>query len=263
MKAFLYSRLHGSVDHRYKPKRISPMDSAVSILTMGNTLTKSPQELASATERVMEKQRQLILEPASPPPPPGYVRAHFYSHLYRIHDRAPPDISADIPLCRSGGLDLDYLKHQWGLETCLPVDPLRWKPFQPTHIDYLSAVAVEVLSEGQGCIKFFEPTVSLQTLMQRQTRELVFGVASLIRLVCLQVIEMVSQCIEADTPLPALYRSVRRRAPRIALLEWEDMLNLLILFMWAALAFAAFGGYIELAPRERTRNWVRTGSFSL
>ncbi|KAJ7442682.1 hypothetical protein FB451DRAFT_1297243 [Mycena latifolia] len=194
-----------------------------------------------------------------------YVRVQFYSHLYRICDRAPPDMSADIPLCCSGGLDLDSVKRQWGLETCLPVDPLRWKPFQPTHSNYLSAVAIEVLSYGQGCIKFIEPTVSHQTLMQRQTRELIFGVASLVQLVCLQVIEMVSQCLEADTPFPALYRRLRRRAPRITplVLKGEDILNLIILCIWVALALAWFGGYIEMAPRERARKWVRTGSLSL
>jgi hypothetical protein len=92
-------------------------------------------------------------------------------------------MAADIPLCRSGGLDLDSVKRQWGLETCLvssniapfriplpivaqPVDPLRWKPFQPTHPNYLSAVAVEVLSYGQDCIKVigafpFSPSLAI------------------------------------------------------------------------------------------------------
>ncbi|KAJ6559075.1 hypothetical protein DFH09DRAFT_1161764 [Mycena vulgaris] len=174
-------------------------------------------------------------------------------------------MAADIPLCRSGGLDLDSVKRQWGLETCLPVDPLRWKPFQPSHPNYLSAVAIEVLSYGQGCIKFIEPTVSHQTLMQRQMRELILGVASLIQLVCFRGIEMVSQCLEADTPLPAIYRHLRRRTPRIAPLtwKWEEILNGVILCIWIALAIASFGGYIEIAPRERARKWVRTGSFSL
>ncbi|KAJ7134734.1 hypothetical protein C8R44DRAFT_771327 [Mycena epipterygia] len=230
---------------------------------MGNTLAKSPHELAFSTARSTEKQRQLILEPASPPSPPGYVRAHFYTNLYQIYDRSPPGMTADIPLCRSGGLDLDEVKRRWRLETCLPVDPLRWKPFQPTHTDYLSAVAVEVLSCGDGCIKFIEPSVSHQTLIQRQTREVVLGVASLIQLVCLRVIEMVSQCLEADTPLPALYRSLRRRVPRIPSLKGEEILNVLILCAWLVFAVASFGGYIEMAPRERARKWVRTGSFSL
>ncbi|KAJ7819337.1 hypothetical protein B0H14DRAFT_1355986 [Mycena olivaceomarginata] len=86
---------------------------------------------------------RLILEPVSPPPPPGYVRVHFHSHLYQIYDRSPPDLTADVPLCRSGGLDLDVvMKRRWGLETCLPVDPLRWKPFEPSHPNYLSPVAI-------------------------------------------------------------------------------------------------------------------------
>ncbi|KAJ7928011.1 hypothetical protein B0H13DRAFT_2311875 [Mycena leptocephala] len=232
--------------------------------TMGNTLAKSPQELTLATARSFEKQRQLILEPASPPPPPGYVRVHFYSHLYKIYDKSPPDLAADIPLCRYGGLDLDIVKRQWGLETCLPVDPLRWKPFQPTHPNYLSAVAIEVLSYGQDCIKLIEPTVSHQTLMQRQTREVVLGAASVVQLVCRRSIEMVSECLEADTPLPAFYRRFRRQAQRIPLtLNWEEILSLVIMCGWIGLAVASFGGYIQWAPRERTRKWVHTGSFSL
>ncbi|KAJ7781822.1 hypothetical protein DFH07DRAFT_791766 [Mycena maculata] len=173
-------------------------------------------------------------------------------------------MSADIPLCRSGGLDLDAVKRHWGLETCLPVDPLRWKPFQPRHRDYLSPVAVQVLSYDQGCIKFIEPTVSHQTLMQRQTREVILGFASLIQLVCFRVFEMVCECLEADTPFPRLYRRLRRQVPRISLAwKWEEILNLVILGIWIALAVGSFTGYIQMAPRERARNWARTGSFSL
>ncbi|KAF7365053.1 hypothetical protein MVEN_00376500 [Mycena venus] len=233
-------------------------------LSMGNTLAKSPQELTLATARSIEKQCQLILEPAPYPPPPGYVRVHFYSHLYRIYDKSPPDLAADIPLCRSGGLDLDVVKRQWGLETCLPVDPLRWKPFQPTHPDYLSAVAVEVLSHGQGCIKVIEPTVSHQTLMQRHTREVVLGMASLVQLSCLRSFEMVYDCLETDTPLPALCRRLHKRTRRIASAwKWDEIFSFLILCLWIALAVASFGGYIQWAPGERARKWVHTGSFSL
>ncbi|KAJ6588726.1 hypothetical protein B0H19DRAFT_1100866 [Mycena capillaripes] len=231
---------------------------------MGNTLAKSPQELAVVTARSMEKQRQLILEPASPPPPPGYVRVHFYSHLYRIFDRAPPDMAADVPLCRSGGLDLEVVKRRWGLETCQPIDPLRWKPFEPTHPNYLSAVAIELLSYGEGCIKVIEPTVSHQTLIQRQTREVILGVVCLVQLVCRRSAEMVYECLEADTPLPALYRRMRRRAPQISMAwKWEEIFSFLVLCLWIGLAVATFGGYVELAPRERARKWVHTGSFSL
>ncbi|KAJ7675751.1 hypothetical protein DFH06DRAFT_1170424 [Mycena polygramma] len=232
---------------------------------MGNTLTKSPQELTLATMLSTEKQRRLIHEPepaVSLPPSPGYVRIHFHSHLHSIFDRSPPDMVADVPLCRSGGLDLDVVKRVWGLETCLPVDPLRWKPFEPTHSDYLSAVAVEILSYGQGCIKFIEPTVSHRTLMQRQTREVVLGVACLAQLACCRSVEMVAECLEADTPLPGWYRRLRRQSLKMPL-NWEELSSLLILFLWIAFAVASFGGYIEWAPRERARKWVHTGSFSL
>lgn len=160
------------------------------------------------------------------------------------------------------------------------MDPLRWKPFQPTHSDYLSPVAVQVLSHQQGCIKFIgvlsssrryssflilptEPTVSHQTLLQRQTRQIVLGVACLLQMICRRGIDMVSQCLEDDTPLPALYRRLREKAPHIPKLTWDDLLNILILSLWFSLAVASWGGYITLEPRERARKWVHTGSFSL
>ncbi|KAJ7367002.1 hypothetical protein DFH08DRAFT_1072390 [Mycena albidolilacea] len=231
---------------------------------MGNTLAKSPQELTLATARSIEKQRQLILEPVSPPPPPGYVRVHFHSHLYQIYDRSLPDLTADVPLCRSGGLDLDVVKRRWGLETCLPVDPLRWKPFEPSHPNYLSPVAIEVLSYGQGCVKFIEPTVSRQTLMQRQTREAVLGITSLVQLSCFRSFQMFAECIEADTPLPDVYRHFRRQAQRIRFAwKWEEILSVFIMCIWIGLAVASFGGYIQWAPKERARMWVHTGSFLL
>ncbi|KAK7048471.1 hypothetical protein R3P38DRAFT_2869594 [Favolaschia claudopus] len=231
---------------------------------MGNTVAKSPKELTLSSQRSLEKQRQLILQSASAAPPPGYVRAYFYSHLYQIYDKSPPDLAADIPLCPSGGLDLGVVKQEWGLETCLPVDPLRWKPFQPGQPNYLSAVAVEVLSNGQGCIKFIEPTVSHQTLMQRQTRDVVLGVATLIQLSFLRALQAIYQCLEDDTPLPAMYRQMRRRAQSVtAIWSWDDLLNIFILCMWFGLAVATYGGYIQWAPMERGRKWVRTGSFSL
>ncbi|KAF7365094.1 hypothetical protein MVEN_00380700 [Mycena venus] len=232
---------------------------------MGNTLAKSPQELTLVTARSIEKQRQLILEPVPSPPPPGYVRVHFYSHVYQIYDKSPPDLAADVPLCRSGGLDLDVVKRQWGLETCLPVDPLRWKPFLPTHPDHLSAVAIEVLSYGQGCIKVIEePTASHRTLMQRHTREVVLGMASLFQLSCFRSFEIVYECLETDTPLPVLYRRLRGHTRRIASAwKWDEIFSLLILCIWIGLAVASFGGYIQWAPRERARKWVHTGSFSL
>ncbi|KAJ7259566.1 hypothetical protein B0H12DRAFT_1108740 [Mycena haematopus] len=231
---------------------------------MGNILRKSPQELMTATALSLEKQHQLVLLPSSSPPPPGYIRVHFYSHLYRIHDRSPPDLVADIPLCRSGGLDLDVVKRQWGLETCLPVDPLRWKPVEPTHPNYLSCLAIEVLSYGQGCIKFIEPTVSHHTLLQRNTREAVLGMAFLVQLACCRSIELISECLEADTPLPALYRRLRQQTQRIASAwKWEEIYSILILSMWIGLAVGTFEGWIKWAPGERARNWVHTGSFLL
>ncbi|KAJ7212006.1 hypothetical protein GGX14DRAFT_621256 [Mycena pura] len=178
---------------------------------MGNVLVKSPHEHALATVRSTEKQRQLILEPVLSPTPPG----------------CPPDMAADIPLCGSGGLDLDAVKRQWGLETCL----------------------VNMIN--------FEPSVSHQTLMQRHMRQAIFGLVFLIHLACSRSIELVSQCLETDTPLPALCRRFCRRLSRIqARCKWADVQDFLILCIWISLAIAWFGGYIRFAPVERARKWL-------
>ncbi|KAF7314471.1 hypothetical protein MKEN_00920100 [Mycena kentingensis (nom. inval.)] len=240
---------------------------------MSHLFTKSPQEHALATLRSAEKQRMLVLEPAdnhNTAPQPGHVRVHFHSHLFKIYDQAPPDMVADIPLCRTGGLDLDLVRRQWGLETCLPVDPLRWKPFEPTQPNYLSPVAIQVLSKGQGYIKVIEPFVSHQTLMQRNARQVVLRTFALIHVLLTRLFDAFSDCIESDTPLPGLFRRLRRRirTAKNGVQEqfdwtWSEVQDFLILFLWIGLALAWFGGYVEFSPRERARKWVRTGSFSL
>ncbi|KAJ7069688.1 hypothetical protein C8F01DRAFT_1245877 [Mycena amicta] len=237
---------------------------------MGSLLTKSPQEHTLATARSAEKKKKLALQPVESSPAPGYIRVHFHSHLFKICDRSPPDIAADIPLSPSGGLDLDVVRRRWGLETCVPVDPLRWKPFQPTQPNYLSPVAIQILSEGQGCVKVIEPFVSHQTLMQRNARRLVFNFFSLIRVLLVWLVEVLSKYL-AHTPLPTFYRRLRSHiqeanddAHQINW-TWADVQDFLILFMWIGLATAWLGGFIDLhlAPQERARKWARTGSIFL
>ncbi|KAJ7644224.1 hypothetical protein FB45DRAFT_897269 [Roridomyces roridus] len=173
-------------------------------------------------------------------------------------------MTEDLPLCRLGGLDLNLVKRCWGLETCLPIDPLRWKPFEPRHPNYISPVALQVLSCGQDGIKFIEPTVSQQTVVQRQMRQVLYDAASLIYLTIRRVFEILMECLETDTPLPATCRRLHRKASRIpAAWTCDELLNIFILFLWIIFAVAIFGGYVQLAPRERARNWVYTGSFSL
>ncbi|KAG6829835.1 hypothetical protein H0H87_009992 [Tephrocybe sp. NHM501043] len=76
-------------------------------------------------------------------------------YVYRRFWRA--SLEAILPLTPDGGLDLKLVKDLWGLETCIPVSPIRWKAVEPTTSDSLSPFAVVELRELYDCISFIEP----------------------------------------------------------------------------------------------------------
>lgn len=53
---------------------------------------------------------------------------------------------------------------------------MRWKPFEPSHPNYLSPVAIEVLSYGQGCVKFIG-TVQISSIRLFSTANRTNGLA--------------------------------------------------------------------------------------
>ncbi|CAK5270335.1 unnamed protein product [Mycena citricolor] len=228
---------------------------------MGNVLVKSPQEHASETARYAEREFQLVIQRVPRKPAPGHIRVHFYSHLYQVYDGAPPDMTADFPLCPRGGLDVNLVKGAWGLETCTPVDPLRWKPVEPTHVNYLSPVALRVLSEEQdGCIKVIEPFVSQTTLIQRQTRHAILATVTVLYVICARWLDLVYQCLETDTTLIAHLRRSKRRLAAVTI-DWEAVVTNILLAAWGLLVYAYFNG--NIAANQRLHNWARTGSLSL
>jgi hypothetical protein len=104
---------------------------------------------------------------------PRYVRVQLFMslELLRRVDRMP-NLVAEVPLERSGELDLRRVRDLWGLDTCAvcapllawqcytdslpisqPIDPLRWQIFEP-YSDHLSPLAVHALSQHYGAIKF-------------------------------------------------------------------------------------------------------------
>ncbi|KAJ8507821.1 hypothetical protein ONZ45_g9846 [Pleurotus djamor] len=108
-------------------------------------------------EAIAASNNDAYLEQSLPPNPPprSHARVSFYDGLWRIQDGQPANLFADIPLEPCGGLDLKKVCKKWGLESCVPVDPMRWEIFQPGKDPHmLSSLAVAVLSEEDGCIKF-------------------------------------------------------------------------------------------------------------
>jgi hypothetical protein len=49
----------------------------------------------------------------------------------------------------------------------------------------------------------------------------------------------------------------------IILWDWKPVFQFCLLLLFLAFIVAVSGGYIEIALRQRGRNWARTGSFSL
>ncbi|KAF5378853.1 hypothetical protein D9615_006944 [Tricholomella constricta] len=105
--------------------------------------------------------------------PPGHIQIRFWMSLLDLHeDDTKPTLEAILPLEVNGGFDLGRVKRLWGLETCLvgflsfdsppnkpsralhqPIDPLRWKVFEPAgQTDILSPFTVHILSEFYGSI---------------------------------------------------------------------------------------------------------------
>ncbi|KAF9457600.1 hypothetical protein BDZ94DRAFT_1272796 [Collybia nuda] len=133
--------------------------------------TKSPQELDFDAIRERNRMSYAMKHfPKREPTPPGYIRVHFFASLdlFRQMERKP-NLVALIPLEPSGELDLKRVRDVWGLDSCSPIDPLRWTTFGPTS-DRLSPLAVHILAERHAAINFIEPHVSGSTRRKRAIR---------------------------------------------------------------------------------------------
>ncbi|KAF8910816.1 hypothetical protein CPB85DRAFT_1304749 [Mucidula mucida] len=104
------------------------------------------------------------------PPPSDFIRVAFYDDITKLYRDIEPDIESFVRLPPSGGLDLRKLRRQWGLETCAPIHPMKWKVEHPSDPDWMSALAVYNNTDRVRCIKFTEPTVSRLTVYQRRLR---------------------------------------------------------------------------------------------
>ncbi|KIK97637.1 hypothetical protein PAXRUDRAFT_204762 [Paxillus rubicundulus Ve08.2h10] len=108
-------------------------------------------------------------------PLPGHVRVHLYVGWSEGCDETEfimshAAIKGDFPLEPSGHLSLSHVKSKWGLENCAAIDPTRCMKFDSSNPDYLSPLAIRVLTDKSGVLKLFEPKPSDETIAMREIR---------------------------------------------------------------------------------------------
>ncbi|KAJ3833263.1 hypothetical protein EV361DRAFT_947998 [Lentinula raphanica] len=139
----------------------------------------TPKELSVITQTARENTWGIRYPPKRPPPPPGYIRVRFYSHIYKIRHEMLPDMEDDVQLT-GGYLDLRNVSRLWNLEHCVPIDPERWIPVYPANEVWLSPLAMNVLSSGHTKpIMFIEPgPLSPETIQKRELRDAAFQLST-------------------------------------------------------------------------------------
>ncbi|KAF8444968.1 hypothetical protein L210DRAFT_3531622 [Boletus edulis BED1] len=110
-----------------------------------------------------------------PDAPPKHVRVHVYLGWTHGCDETEfvmrhSALVGDFPLDRAGRLSLARVKAKWALRGCAPIDPCRRAKFDTVHPEYISPLAIRVLTETEGVLKLFEPTPSEGTIATRNLR---------------------------------------------------------------------------------------------
>ncbi|KAF8636844.1 hypothetical protein AX17_003218 [Amanita inopinata Kibby_2008] len=244
---------------------------------MGNgpsIFSKTPYEFAKdykRRKRVPLQQRRSLY-----PPPPGYILVQFLSNLEQMHKPPFLDFEAYFPLDDKGGFDLSLVRRAWGLESCLPIEPSRWKVFNPGSDDYLSPLAVYMLSRPRiHYVKVTEPHASSLTQMQRTCRgavsDVIDGIAQVYRNTKLKSYNY----IQYNTQFLIYYRAAQEQRRQLVLVyknwheNWEQELGpgsviqtFILLFLLFFYGFIRLG-WVGFKLRQRLWVWVRTGSFML
>ncbi|KAI9571568.1 hypothetical protein HD554DRAFT_2036517 [Boletus coccyginus] len=136
----------------------------------------TPQEYLNGMWKIVKK--------LPPNPPPRHVRVHVYLGWRPGCDETEfvmrhSALVGDFPLDRFGRLSLSRVKAKWALRGCAvgvfftsfqPIDPCRRTKFEPVHPEYISPLAIRVLTETEGVLKLFEPTPSKGTIAMRDLR---------------------------------------------------------------------------------------------
>ncbi|KAF8625463.1 hypothetical protein AX15_005366 [Amanita polypyramis BW_CC] len=236
--------------------------------------SKSPYEFAKEHQK-----RRLVpymQRPVMYPPPHGFVVVQFLSRIELIHEHPFLDFEGYFPLDNKGGLDLGLIKKTWGLETCVPIDPMRWKIFQTGDDNYVSPLAVHLLGQPRTCrIRVTEPRISKHTKYQRAVRHVLVDLLHALVYLYQNVTLRTSVYIQYNTPLPSYYNLAVNKHRQLVSdyshwhSDWEKEFGQGSVFYMYLLMFLVLfylfikSGYIEFGLRARFWEWVRTGQFGL
>ncbi|KIY62071.1 hypothetical protein CYLTODRAFT_447409, partial [Cylindrobasidium torrendii FP15055 ss-10] len=137
-------------------------------------LKPSPEEIASWHVRMLDEDKQWRERYTAfkhGPPPPGYLRLAFYSDITKLYREMEPDMESYIKYNPQEGVDLRKVRRQWGLESCAPIHPLKWKVELTADPDHLSPIATyNTMDHSHHIIMLTEPSVSKTTRYQRRVR---------------------------------------------------------------------------------------------
>ncbi|KAF8231543.1 hypothetical protein L208DRAFT_1362156 [Tricholoma matsutake] len=233
-----------------------------------SVFTPSPKELSDAAQLARSRLTyvmRLRFDMNKCPPPPGYVRVQFFMSLDMIkYVGRKPSLEADLPLEPTGEFDMKRVRELWGLEKCVPIDPVRWKVFEPVS-DRISPLAVMTLSAHYNALRFIEPSVSQSTLIKRRIRH-----AAVPRLLALYtfytaVSRRCEQFLAHYTSLIVWYSAAQRQRE---IFEWrlqrwasenEELGRMVLaLCIIAIIVFivSLMEGYVDVGSTERVERWI-------
>ncbi|KIL59381.1 hypothetical protein M378DRAFT_1008665 [Amanita muscaria Koide BX008] len=186
------------------------------------------------------------------------------------------DFEAHFPLSNDGGLDLDLVRETWGLETCVPIHPERYKPFNPGNNQHLSPLAIYTLSvRPSGCVCIMEPHVSAFTEVQRTCRRIIVDFVEGVTGLYQDTKRNTCYYVEYKTRLPRYYRAAQEKRKQFVsdYNQWHEtwerkngqgsvLMTFLLLFLFLFFLFIQ-SGYVEFRLRARMWAYIWTGSFKL
>lgn len=183
--------------------------------------------------------------------PRRYVRCKFYLKFEKHHFARQCDIREDVALLADGSLDLRDVKRKWGLQEIQTIDPARWIPFDSNDSNRLSRLAVEILTDVDKALHFYEPSCPPNVARIRSAR--------------LLAVKTKKQAIHnLFGPLRFIDTLITRVVATPHFKRHEGIYIWMVLLMLSVLFFSSmYFGVAACQFQSRFRNVVRTGSFAV